>query len=263
MLASCLALAALALAAPFAEAKVSIGFENRVLVIQGGKGKNKAGVRCGADGNVRVNGKGIKGNPIACSQVVEIDASMGGGADKVDFSGVGGEFGKAKFPGFGNGTGVASLLGDGNDRYIPSATAFNLAFGEAGRDRCAGGRVRDILSGGSADDVLNGGGGRDSMLGNGGSDRVSGGAGADILSGNADGDLLIGAAGRRHPRRRHGQRPPPRRRRARSALRRRRQGPPQRRRRQGRRGSEPEEVAQPGRRRPGQGEAKGALPRWR
>jgi Ca2+-binding RTX toxin-like protein len=194
-LSACLALTALALPAPFADAKVSVSFERGVLVIQGGKGANKAKVRCGADGNVRTNGKGVKGGPIACSQVVEIDASMGAGKDKIDFSGVGPEFGKAKFPGFGNGTGVAALLGDGDDRFIPSPTAFNLAFGEGGRDRAAGGGARDILSGGRGDDVLNGGGGRDSILGNAGSDRVSGGAGADILSGNSDGDLLIGAAG--------------------------------------------------------------------
>ena len=195
ILAACLSLAGLGALAPLAQAKVSVGFENRVLVIQGGKGKNKAAVRCATDGNVRVNGRGIKGGPISCSQVVEIDASMGGNADKVDFSGVGPEFGAAKFPGFGNGTGVAALLGDGDDRYIPSATAFNLAFGEGGRDRAAGGRARDILSGGKEDDVLNGGGGRDSILGNAGSDRASGGSGADIISGNSDGDMLIGAAG--------------------------------------------------------------------
>ena len=194
--AACLALAGIALAAPLAQAKVSVGFEDRVLVIQGGKGKNKVAVRCGADGLVRVNGKAkIEGGTVTCSQVVEIDASMGGGADKADFSGVGPAFGDAKFPGFGGGTGVAALLGDGNDRYIPSATAFNLAFGEGGRDRAAGGGARDILSGGKQGDVLNGGGGRDSILGNGGDDRVSGGAGADILSGNADDDRLTGAAG--------------------------------------------------------------------
>ena len=55
--AACLALAGIALAAPLALAKVSVGFEDRVLVIQGGKGKNKVAVRCGADGLVRVNGK--------------------------------------------------------------------------------------------------------------------------------------------------------------------------------------------------------------
>ena len=191
-LASCLALAVLAVLAPAASAKVAVSFSDGVLVITGGKNKDRASVRCDSEGNPRVNGKQDK---TACSQVVEIDASMGAGADKVDFSAVGSEFGKAKFPGFGNGTGVAALLGDGDDRYIPSRTAFNLAFGEGGRDRAAGGGVRDILSGGREDDVLNGGGGRDSILGNAGSDRISGGAGADILSGNADGDLLIGAAG--------------------------------------------------------------------
>ena len=192
MLASGLAVAALAAMAPAASAKVSVSFGDGVLAITGGKNKDRATVRCDAQGNPVVNGKRVKAT---CSQVVEIDASMGDGADRIDFSAVGAEFGKAKFPGFGNGTGCAALLGDGDDRYIPSRTAFNLAFGEGGKDRAAGGAARDVLSGGKSDDNLNGGGGRDSSLGNAGSDRVLGGSGADILSGNADGDLLIGAEG--------------------------------------------------------------------
>jgi Ca2+-binding RTX toxin-like protein len=191
-LAIALALAAVAAVAPAASAKVTVKFGDGVLVITGGKNKDRASVRCDAQGNPRVNGKRVK---VPCVQVVEIDASMGGGADRVDFSGVGPAFGKAKFPGFGNGTGCAAVLGAGDDRYIPSPTAFNLAFGEGGTDRATGGRARDILSGGKANDKLNGAGGRDSILGNAGSDRVLGGSGADILSGNADGDLLIGAQG--------------------------------------------------------------------
>ena len=191
-LASCLALAVLAVLAPAASAKVAVSFSAGVLVITGGKNKDRASVRCDSEGNPRVNGNQVK---TACSQVVEIDASMGAGADKVDFSAVGSEFGKAKFPGFGNGTGVAALLGDGDDRYIPSRTAFNLAFGEGGRDRAAGGGVRDILSGGREDDVLNGGGGRDSILGNADGDLLIGAAGADILGGGTGNDRLRGGAG--------------------------------------------------------------------
>ncbi|MGZ5411397.1 MAG: hypothetical protein ACXWYV_02740, partial [Solirubrobacterales bacterium] len=73
--AAALAVAALTALAPAASAKVSVGFDDRVLIIQGGKGKNRVAVRCGDDGNVRVNGTGVKGGPIACAQVVEIDAS--------------------------------------------------------------------------------------------------------------------------------------------------------------------------------------------
>ena len=73
---------------------------------------------------------------------------MGGGADKVDFSGGRTRVRQGEVPGLRQRHGVAALLGDGDDRYIPSATAFNLAFGEGGKDRAAGGGVRDILSGG-------------------------------------------------------------------------------------------------------------------
>jgi Ca2+-binding RTX toxin-like protein len=188
------ALAALAPASP-AQGKVTTSFKGGVLKIEGGKGKERVVVRCGADSTAIVNGKQVKGGPIPCAKVVEINARMGGGRDIVDYSAVGAGFGKTGFEGFGVGTGAAALLGPGNDRYIASPTAFNLAFGEGGRDRANGGRARDILSGGAGDDVLNAGRGRDSVLGNAGDDRLKGGAGADILSGNAGNDLLIGGPG--------------------------------------------------------------------
>lgn len=188
------ALAALASASP-ALGKAKTSFKGGVLAIEGGDGGDRAVVRCGADSNATVNGKQVRGGPIPCAKVVEINARMGGGRDVVDYSAVGAGFGKTRFEGFGVGTGAAALLGPGDDRFVASATAFNLAFGEGGSDRANGGGARDILSGGAADDVLNAGRGRDSVLGNAGDDRVNGGAGADILSGNAGDDLLIGGPG--------------------------------------------------------------------
>jgi Ca2+-binding RTX toxin-like protein len=188
------ALAALAPAAP-ALGKATTTFKGGVLSIEGGDGNDRVVVRCGSDSNALVNGKQVKGGPIPCAKVVEINARMGAGRDVVDYSAVGAGFGKTRFEGFGVGTGAAALLGPGDDRYIASASAFNLVFGEAGNDRGNGGGARDILRGDAGDDVLNGAGGRDSMIGSGGDDRVSGGSGADILSGNAGNDLLLGAAG--------------------------------------------------------------------
>ena len=193
ILTACIAVAALA--APAADAKVTVGFSKRTLVLQGDDGKNRVSVRCGADGNVRISGGRLKGGPLPCAKVVEVDASMGGGKDKVDFSGVGPAFGDAEFEGFGTGTGTAAQLGNDDDRYIASATAFNLVFGEAGNDRANGGGVRDILVGGTGNDVLNAGAGRDTLLGNAGDDRLSGGAGPDLLAGNAGDDLLTAGPG--------------------------------------------------------------------
>ncbi|MBM3666032.1 MAG: calcium-binding protein [Actinobacteria bacterium] len=194
-LAAVLALAALAALAPAAEAKVSIGYAKGVLTVQGGDSRERVEVRCGADENVRVNGRSPAGGPVACTQVAEVNASMGGGDDVVDFSAVRSQFGRAKFGGFGVGTGVAGVLGDGDDRYIPSSVAFNLVEGEAGADEIKGGGARDVISGGRGDDVLSGRAGRDTIRGNAGDDRASGGAGADILAGNAGEDRLGGDGG--------------------------------------------------------------------
>jgi Ca2+-binding RTX toxin-like protein len=193
--AAALALAVLAALPSASQAKVSVGYDKGVLTIQGGNGRERVAVRCGGDDNVRINGKHPKGGPVECSQVVEIDASLGGGDDVVDFSRVRGEFGQARFGGFGVGTGAAAVLGDGDDRYIGSPVAFNLVQGEAGDDQMKGGGARDILSGGRGDDVIAGRGGRDTIYGNAGDDRLSGGAGADTLSGNAGDDRLSGGSG--------------------------------------------------------------------
>jgi Ca2+-binding RTX toxin-like protein len=189
-----LAAAAVMGLAPSAGAKVKASVDGSLLLIEGGDGKDRVVVRC-ANGNVKVNGKNPKGGAVPCSQIVELNTSTGGSRDVVDYSAVGPEFGEAKFGGFGTGTGVAALLGAGNDRYISSATAFNLAFGGPGRDRGNGGRAKDILSGGGDADVLNGAAGGDSVLGNAGDDRLNGGPGADVVSGHAGDDLLLGGPG--------------------------------------------------------------------
>ncbi|HEX2358610.1 MAG TPA: calcium-binding protein [Solirubrobacterales bacterium] len=177
-----------------AQAKLKTGFDDRVLNVIGGNGAERVRVRC-VEGFTKVNGKNPKGGPVPCAKVVEIDASMGGGDDAIDFSGVSAEFGDADFPGFGIGTGTAAVAGEGNDRYIPSPASFNLFYGEGGNDRATGGPARDVLSGGPGDDVLNGARGRDSLLGNQGNDRLNGGTAADVITGHAGDDRLAGAAG--------------------------------------------------------------------
>jgi Ca2+-binding RTX toxin-like protein len=194
MLASALTLAVFAALAPAAEAKVKASVDGSLLLIEGGDSKDRVVVRC-TGGNVKVNGKNPKGGAVLCGKIVELNATTGGGDDVVDYSAVGAEFGEAKFGGFGVGTGVAAILEAGNDRYVASATAFNLAFGGAGRDRANGGKAKDILSGGGDGDVLNGAAGGDSVLGNAGDDRLNGGPGADTVSGHAGDDLLLGGAG--------------------------------------------------------------------
>lgn len=190
---ACLALASLYPA--LAQGRAASSFKGGLLTIEGSKGKDRVAVTCAADGNARVNGKRVGGGAVPCNRIVEVNANTGAGRDVVDFSGVGTEFGRARFSGFGLGTGVAAELGSGPDRFIASATAFNLAFGGPGNDRANGGREKDILRGDAGNDVLNGAGGRDILNGAAGDDRLSGGAGADILSGNAGNDLLLGGPG--------------------------------------------------------------------
>ena len=190
-----IALALLAGAAPVAEAKLETSFSGRVLNIVGDNGDDQVAVRCAAEATVKVNGANPKGGPLACSRVVEINATTGGGNDVVDFGGVTDAFGEANFPGFGKGTGAAAVLGAGNDRYIPSADAFNLVYGEDGKDRIRGGPRRDLLSGGSGNDVIHGGAGRDTLLGNGGDDKLFGEEGADTITGGGGNDRLVGGPG--------------------------------------------------------------------
>jgi Ca2+-binding RTX toxin-like protein len=182
-------------AAPAADAKVTSAVAGGILTISGDEGANQIAVTCGPDGNAKVNGGNPDSGAIACGKLVEVDAVTLGGNDLVDFSGVTEAFGEAKFPGFGTRTGAAAVTGLGNDRMIPSDTAFNLFFGEDGKDRAAGGDVRDQLSGGNGNDFLRGGDGRDSLLGNGDRDRIQGGPGGDTISGHAGNDLLFGEEG--------------------------------------------------------------------
>jgi Ca2+-binding RTX toxin-like protein len=191
--AACALGAGLALAAP-AEAKVTATVVDRVLDLRGSDGKDRVRVTC-ESGNAKVNGSNPAGGAVACSAIFEVDATMGGGRDVIDFSGITSEFGEAKFPGFGVGTGTAAIGGRGNDRYIPSRVAFNVFFGEEGNDRARGGGARDVLTGGPGDDTFDGADGRDSVLGDAGDDRLSGGSGSDLVSGIAGDDALFGGAG--------------------------------------------------------------------
>jgi Ca2+-binding RTX toxin-like protein len=183
------------LACPSAEAKVTARVVGQILTVQGGKRADRVKVVCGADANVKVNGRDPGTGPVLCSQVVEVDAVMRAGDDRVDFSGVSDAFGQRDLPGFGQGTGAAALLGPGNDTYIGSPTAFNLAFAGPGNDRMIGGALRDQLGGGPGNDTLRGLGANDLLLGGPGKDRVFGGPGDDLISGNAGDDAMFGGAG--------------------------------------------------------------------
>jgi Ca2+-binding RTX toxin-like protein len=178
-----------------AEARVSVTFAGQVLTITSGKGADHANVVCSAAGTVEVNRRQPSGGPVPCSKIVEVDAVMGEGNDKVNFSGVDNRFGTAEFPGFGTGTGAGAQGGGGDDTYIGSATAFNLFLGGADNDTARGGNLRDQLDGGAGNDDLRGLADRDSLLGRAGGDRLVGGAGADLLNGGAGDDRLAGSGG--------------------------------------------------------------------
>jgi Ca2+-binding RTX toxin-like protein len=190
-----LALAVLGLTSSPAEAKVSIKFANGLLKIDSGRKGDRAAVFCNGQGLVKVNNRDPRIGPVECSKVVEVNAVMRAGNDRVKFAGIDARFGQRQLPGFGQGTGAAAALGPGNDRLTGSAAAFNLGFGGGGRDRLSGGASRDLLQGGKDDDVIVGGGGGDVLVGGSGADRIAGGAGDDQLFGNADDDRLKGGPG--------------------------------------------------------------------
>jgi Ca2+-binding RTX toxin-like protein len=189
-----LAALALAGAAP-AEAKIRSSFANGILTAQGGKKPDRIRVTCSTDGFARVNGRDPRSGPVACSAVSEVDAVTKGGNDRVNLSGVDGRFGVRDFPGFGTGTGAAGALGPGNDRFVGSATAFNLVLGGGGRDFGKGGASRDSMQGGDDRDVLTTLGGNDVLVGQAGPDTLNGGPGDDLASGSSDDDRLNGGAG--------------------------------------------------------------------
>lgn len=185
---------ALFAAAPAAEAEVSSVVLGKVLSVTGSDGKDRLRVTC-EKGSAQVNGSNPVGGAVSCSAIHEVDATMGGGPDLIDFSGITSDFGEAKFPGFGVGTGTAALGGAGNDRYVPSQVAFNLFLGEAGDDRARGGPARDLLNGGAGEDDLGGVGGRDTLIGQTGDDRLAGGLESDLLNGGIGDDSLFGEPG--------------------------------------------------------------------
>lgn len=187
--------ALLAAAAAPAEAKVGISYSNQVLTVTSGKRADSVSVVCNAAGQVEVNRRQPQGGPVPCSKIVEVDAVMGAGNDRVNLSGVDSRFGTAEFPGFGTGTGAGAQGGSGDDTYIGSATGFNLFLGGAGNDTARGGNLRDQLDGGAGNDDLRGLADRDSLLGRAGDDRLVGGAGADLLNGGLDDDRLAGSGG--------------------------------------------------------------------
>jgi RTX calcium-binding nonapeptide repeat (4 copies) len=190
-----LAAALLAGAPATAEARVGITFSGQVLTITSGKRADTVSVVCNAAGQVEVNRRHPAGGPVPCVKIVEVDAVMGDGNDRVNFSGIDDRFGKAEFPGFGTGTGGGGQLGGGDDTYIGSARAFNLVLGGAGNDSARGGELRDQFQGGAGNDDLRGLADRDSLLGGAGDDRLIGGPGNDLLNGGLGNDRLVGRGG--------------------------------------------------------------------
>jgi Ca2+-binding RTX toxin-like protein len=194
------ALVAAAVAVPTgtAQAKVRASVSGQILILRGGKGADRARVICGADGQVKVNGKNPRTGGVACARISEVDALTGDGNDRVDLSAVGSDRGFAQrdLPGgFGHGTGCAAALGSGDDRYVGGGSCFNLILEGRGDDRARGGAFRDQITGGSGDDAMTSLGGRDILIGNSGNDKVNGGTDDDLLSGNSGNDVLIGGAG--------------------------------------------------------------------
>ena len=189
-----LALLILATAAP-AEAKVRASFANGILTADGGRKPDRIRVTCSDDGFARVNGRDPRGGAVTCSAVSEVDAVTRAGNDRVNLSGVDGRFGIRDFPGFGIGTGAAAALGPGNDRYIGSATAFNLCLGGGGGDYGKGGASRDSMQGGDENDSFSTLGGRDVLVGQAGDDKLTGGLDDDLISGSAGDDRIAGGAG--------------------------------------------------------------------
>jgi Ca2+-binding RTX toxin-like protein len=187
--------ALVAAAPPAAEARVSITYSGQVLTITSGRGSDHVNVVCSAAGTVEVNRRQPAGGPVQCSKIVEVDAVMGDGKDRINFSGIDSRFGTAEFPGFGTGTGAGAQGSGGDDTCIGSATAFNLFLGGSGNDTATGGQVRDQMDGGAGNDYLRGLADRDSLLGRAGADRLVGGAGADLLNGGPHDDRLAGNGG--------------------------------------------------------------------
>jgi Ca2+-binding RTX toxin-like protein len=188
--------AALLTCAPaLAEAKVGINYANQVLTVTSGKRADSVTVVCNAAGQVEVNRRQPRGGPVPCSKIVEVDAVMGPGNDRINLSGVDSRFGTAEFSGFGVGTGAGAQGGSGDDTYLGSTTAFNLFFGQTGNDTARGGEKRDQLDGGAGNDDLRGLADRDSLLGRDGADHLVGGAGADLLNGGGGDDKLAGSGG--------------------------------------------------------------------
>lgn len=178
-----------------AEASVGISFSGQVLTITSGKGADQVTVVCSAAGTVEVNHRQPAGGPVPCSKVVEVDAVMGDGNDRIDLSGIDDRFGKAEFPGFGTGTGCAAQGGGGDDTYTGCPRGFNLFLGGAGNDSARGGELRDQFQGGAGNDDLRGLADRDSLLGGAGDDRLIGGPGNDLLNGGLGNDRLVGRGG--------------------------------------------------------------------
>ena len=212
-------------------------------MIQGGKGEEQGRRSLAAPTAMCAStAKGIKGNPIACSQVVEIDASMGGGADKVDFSGVGGSSARPSSRASATAPGSRPCWATATTATSPAPRPSTSPSARRARPLRGRRRPRHPLRRQRRRRPQRWRRPRQPPRQRRQRPRLG-----QRRRGHPQRQRGWRPADRRrrgrHPRRRHGQRPPARRGGPRSALRRRRPGPPQRRRRQGHRGSGPEEVA--------------------
>ena len=98
-------------------------------------------------------------------------ATLNGGADRLDFSGI------------------------DLDATVSAGTGNDTIIGGGGNDQISGDDGDDNLRGGAGGDTIDGGAGNDTVLGNGGRDSLSGGAGDDTVRGHGGIDTLDGGAG--------------------------------------------------------------------
>lgn len=92
--------------------------------------------------------------------------------------------------------GLLATLGGGADRFDASGVSLaTTILGGGGNDSIVGSTGNDLIEGELGDDSLKGGAGSDSLIGGGGNDRLNGQGGADTITGGLGDDCLVGGDG--------------------------------------------------------------------
>jgi Ca2+-binding RTX toxin-like protein len=160
--------------------------EPGVDVLIGGKGNDILNGGVGAD---RMNG-GL-GDDVyhvddAGDRVIETNASVAGGTDRV-WSTI-----SVNLLGRSDLAGLEQVAFQGSsDLSAKGNVLANFLIGNSGANILSGGAGDDILSGGIGDDKLLGGLGNDSLRAGAGNDLLTGGVGLDVLSGGAGADTFV------------------------------------------------------------------------